>query len=86
MRQRELGGTDLVVSLLGLGAMHLGEPAVSEDHAGALLNAALDAGITLIDTARSYGLAEERIGRHLARRRQEFVLVCGGRGRRACSG
>jgi aryl-alcohol dehydrogenase-like predicted oxidoreductase len=27
----------------------------------------LDLGLTLIDTARSYGLSEERIGRHLAR-------------------
>ena len=35
---------------------------------------ALDLGLTLIDTARSYGLSEERIGRHLARRRDEFVL------------
>ena len=30
--------------------------------------------MTLIDTARGYGLSEERIGRHLARRRDEFVL------------
>jgi aryl-alcohol dehydrogenase-like predicted oxidoreductase len=38
------------------------------------LNAALDMGITLIDTARGYGLSEARIGRHLAHRRAEFVL------------
>ncbi|HEX5648386.1 MAG TPA: aldo/keto reductase, partial [Steroidobacteraceae bacterium] len=30
--------------------------------------------LTLLDTARSYGLAEERIGRVLARRRGDFVL------------
>ena len=39
-----------------------------------LLHHALDLGLTLIDTARSYGLSEERIGRHLGRRRDEFVL------------
>jgi aryl-alcohol dehydrogenase-like predicted oxidoreductase len=38
------------------------------------LNTTLDLGITLIDTARGYGLSEERIGRHLAQRRSEFVL------------
>ena len=30
--------------------------------------------MTLVDAARSYGLAEERIGRHLARHRSEVVL------------
>ena len=41
---------------------------------GALLNAALDAGLTLVDTAPGYGASEERIGRHLAHRRREFLL------------
>lgn len=31
-------------------------------------------GITLIDTAKGYGLSEERIGKHLAHRRDDFVL------------
>jgi aryl-alcohol dehydrogenase-like predicted oxidoreductase len=39
-----------------------------------LLNTAIDLGITLVDTARSYGLSEERIGRYLGRRRKEFLL------------
>lgn len=34
----------------------------------------MDAGATLIDTARSYSLSEERIGRHLSGRRRELVL------------
>ncbi|MDP6480194.1 MAG: aldo/keto reductase [Phycisphaerales bacterium] len=46
----------------------------SEDAAAALLGAALDLGITLIDTAPAYGLAEERIGRALAHRRDDFIL------------
>jgi aryl-alcohol dehydrogenase-like predicted oxidoreductase len=38
------------------------------------LNGAVDAGAALIDTARSDGLSEERIGRHLSHRRRELVL------------
>jgi aryl-alcohol dehydrogenase-like predicted oxidoreductase len=47
---------------------------MSEDEAAALLHGVLDAGVTLIDTAPSYGLSEERIGRHLEGRRGDFVL------------
>ena len=74
MEQRPFGTTGLTVSVLGLGAGQLGASAVSEEAAPALLHGALDAGVTLIDTARGYGLSEERIGRHLAHRRSEYVL------------
>ncbi len=74
MQQRAFGLTGLSVSVLGLGAGQIGEANQSEAEVGELLNTALDLGITLIDTARSYGLSEKRIGRHLAHRRQEFVL------------
>jgi aryl-alcohol dehydrogenase-like predicted oxidoreductase len=74
MEQRLFGSTGLTVSALGLGAGQVGQDSVSEDVAAHLLNGALDAGVTLIDTARGYGLSEERIGRHLAGRRDEFVL------------
>ena len=74
MDQRAFGNTGLTVSFLGLGAGQVGEAAVDESSAAALLNGALDAGVTLVDTARGYGLSEERIGRHLAHRRDEFVL------------
>ncbi|MDR7332325.1 aldo/keto reductase [Roseateles asaccharophilus] len=69
-----LGHTGLTVSALGFGAMHINDERTTEADAGALLNHVLDEGITLIDTARGYGLSEERIGRHLAHRRHEFVL------------
>lgn len=69
-----LGHTGLKVSALGFGAMHINDERTSEAEAGALLNQVLDLGITLIDTARGYGLSEERIGRHLSARRAEFVL------------
>ena len=74
IRQRPYGKTGLMVSVLGLGAMQIGDPNLEEAEVASLLNAALDAGITLIDTARSYGCSEERIGRHLASRREDFVL------------
>jgi aryl-alcohol dehydrogenase-like predicted oxidoreductase len=74
MQRRDFGRSGLAVPVLGFGAMQAGDPRLGEDDAARLLNHALDLGLTLIDTARSYGLSEERIGRHLARRRDEFVL------------
>ena len=74
LASRPLGRTGLSVSPLGLGTGRLGSADLSESEAERLLHGALDAGITLIDTAPSYGLAEERIGRHLARRRKDVTL------------
>jgi aryl-alcohol dehydrogenase-like predicted oxidoreductase len=83
LETRTLGRTGVDVTVLGYGAMELrGEPrgpAISEDEAGRMLNEVLDAGITLIDTSIDYGLAEERMGRHIAHRRDEYFLAskCG---------
>ena len=74
MEHRTYGSTGLRVSPVGLGAGQLGDDRLSEDEAAALVNGALDAGVTLIDTARGYGHSEARIGRHAAHRRDEFVL------------
>lgn len=71
---RPFGGSGLRVSALGYGAAVAGDPALDDDAAGRLLHGVLDLGVTLVDTARSYGLSEERIGRHLAARRREIVL------------
>jgi aryl-alcohol dehydrogenase-like predicted oxidoreductase len=67
------GQTGLHVTRVGFGAMHF-DGLDDEAAVGRLLNGALDLGINLIDTARGYGRSEERIGRHLAHRRHEFVL------------
>jgi len=75
---RALGATSLRVPALGLGAAHVGRHDVPDDDAARLLHEALDLGVTLLDTAPSYGLSEERIGRHLAHRRDEFVLCTKG--------
>jgi aryl-alcohol dehydrogenase-like predicted oxidoreductase len=80
---RILGRTHANVTILGYGAMELrGEPRgprVEDDHAGKVLNAVLDGGITLIDTSPDYGHSEELIGRFVSHRRDEFFLAskCG---------
>ncbi len=74
MEIRDFGKTGLRVSALGLGAGQVGAEDLADDEAGRVLNRVLDAGITLIDTADCYGLSEERIGRHIAHRRDEYVL------------
>jgi len=76
-----LGRTGLVVSRVGLGAGPLGDLAVSEDDAEAVLRAAIDHGVRVLDTAPSYGASEERIGRLFARSphlRDDVVLVTKG--------
>lgn len=52
---------------------------MEEGEVGRILNSVLDAGITLIDTSIDYEQSEERIGRHLAHRRDEYFLAskCG---------
>ncbi|MDV8149982.1 aldo/keto reductase [Arthrobacter sp. B10-11] len=66
MLQRNFGNSALTVSALGFGAGHIGYDDVSEREAHGLLDRALDLGITFIDTARGYGLSEERIGSWLS--------------------
>jgi aryl-alcohol dehydrogenase-like predicted oxidoreductase len=74
MQNHALGQTGFQVSAMGLSARALGAADLPEADAAKLLHQALDLGVSLIDVARSDGLAEERIGRHLARRRGEFIL------------
>ena len=72
--QRPLGRTGASIAALAFGAMHIADPAQDDAAAGRLLNEVLDLGINVIDTARSYGESETRIGRHIAHRRSEFLL------------
>jgi aryl-alcohol dehydrogenase-like predicted oxidoreductase len=80
---RQLGRTGVDVAILGYGAMELrGRPpgkAIDDAAAGAILNAALDGGVTLIDTSIDYGRSEELIGTYLHGRRDEYFLAskCG---------
>src|SRR5262252_823905 len=74
MEMRDFGTTGLRVSAVGFGAASLGDSALGEREAEALLRGALDEGITLVDTARSYGASEERLGRWLGAERRNVVL------------
>lgn len=78
MQYRTLGRTGVQVSTLALGAMNLGPIGrTTQDEATALVGAALDAGINLIDTADAYGngISEEMVGRAIAGRRDDVVLA-----------
>ncbi|REJ72685.1 MAG: aldo/keto reductase, partial [Planctomycetota bacterium] len=85
MQKKQLGRTGLEVTQLGYGSMGLRGPrtwgvrVVSDEDADRFLNAVLDAGINFIDTAPDYGVSEERIGRCIGSRRNEFYLAtkCG---------
>jgi aryl-alcohol dehydrogenase-like predicted oxidoreductase len=72
-------GTALEVSALGLGCMGMSEfyGAGDETESLATISAALDAGVTLLDTADMYGpfTNEELVGRAIASRRDEVVLA-----------
>ena len=76
MRYRSLGNSGLVVSVAGLGGNNFGRW-LDVDATRAVVDAALDAGITLLDTAESYGAgrSEEFLGEVLARRRDQVVLA-----------
>jgi aryl-alcohol dehydrogenase-like predicted oxidoreductase len=71
---RRYGNTDIFLNPMGLGAAQIGDPQLSDAEIGYLLNTAVDAGVNLFDTAPSYGISEERLGRHLAARRNEVIL------------
>lgn len=83
MQQRELGAAGPRVSALGLGCMGMSEFYGASDDVGSLrvLARALELGVTLFDTADTYGLGhnEELLGRFIAEggaaRRQQTVLA-----------
>lgn len=74
MQQRSLGTTGLTVSALGLGAGQIGQDFVTVDRAREVVDAALEVGVTLIDTARGYGSSEQHLGEVLRGRRDRVVL------------
>jgi aryl-alcohol dehydrogenase-like predicted oxidoreductase len=74
MEREPLGATGLLVSRLGLGCGALGDERVGEREAERIVLGAIDLGVTFFDAARSYGLAEERLGRILGPRRDAVVL------------
>src|ERR1051325_1591932 len=76
MRTRQLGDRGPEVSLIGLGTNNFGGRCDYEQ-TRAVIDAALDEGVTLFDTADIYsqGTSEEYIGRALEGRRGRFLLA-----------
>jgi aryl-alcohol dehydrogenase-like predicted oxidoreductase len=81
MRVRRLGSNGPDISGVGFGAWEAGGdawgPNESDDQAVEAMRAALDAGITWIDTAESYGdgKSEELVARSIEGRRDEVVVA-----------
>ncbi|WHT22985.1 aldo/keto reductase [Crossiella sp. CA-258035] len=86
MEQRVLGRTGRQVGVVGLGAWQLGADwgEVDEDQALAVLAAAVESGVTLIDTADVYGdgRSERLIGRFLRSHGGDGITVATKMGRR----
>ena len=77
MRTRRLGSSDLEVTVVGLGCNNFGGR-IDEAASRAVIDAALEVGVTFFDTADVYGNkggSEEIIGRALAGRRDQVVLA-----------
>jgi aryl-alcohol dehydrogenase-like predicted oxidoreductase len=78
MQTRKLGKSGIDVSIVGLGTNNFGDR-IDLDATREVLHAALDLGVTLIDTAESYGkvsgASEEFIGQLLGSRRKDVVLA-----------
>jgi aryl-alcohol dehydrogenase-like predicted oxidoreductase len=84
MRYRPLGQSGLLVSVVGLGGNNFGSR-LDVEGTRAVVDAAIDAGITLFDTSDTYGGgggSERALGEILGSRRDQVVLATkfGGRG------
>ncbi len=79
MQKRPFGHSELHVTPLGYGGAEIGLKDLEPSRVDELLHAVLDAGINVIDTAACYGDSEVKIGRAIADRRDEYVLItkCG---------
>jgi aryl-alcohol dehydrogenase-like predicted oxidoreductase len=79
MERRRLGRTDMDVSPLGFGGSEIGYESARQTTVTRLLNAALDAGLNVIDTAECYVDSEALIGKAVGGRRRQFFLFtkCG---------
>lgn len=74
VERRRFGKTDMNVSALGFGGSEIGYERTEQATVDKLLNAALDAGLNVIDTAECYVDSEGAIGRAVAHRRKDYWL------------
>jgi aryl-alcohol dehydrogenase-like predicted oxidoreductase len=79
MEKRQLGRTNMHVSVLGFGGAEIGFEHASPAAVEELLKSALDAGLNVIDTGECYRDSEELIGNAVSDRRKDFYLFtkCG---------
>ena len=79
METRTFGNTGMQVGTLGLGAAEIGFEHTDDPTVDTLLGMALDLGLNVIDTAAMYADSEEKLGRALHGRRDQFLLFtkCG---------
>lgn len=73
-----LADVGISFSLVGFGAGGLDDPRLSEEDAERLVAGALDLGVTVFDTAKSYGASEARLGRALRSRKDDSVVFTKG--------
>src|SRR5436190_14738827 len=74
MRYRRLGDSGLVVSVVGLGCNNFGRR-IDVEATRAVVDAAIESGINLLDTADIYGESEDYLGEVLKGRRDDVVLA-----------
>jgi aryl-alcohol dehydrogenase-like predicted oxidoreductase len=79
LEKRRFGSTDMDVTVLGFGGAEIGYGGVEQAIVDKLLNAALDAGLNVVDTAECYAESEVQIANAIGHRRKEFFLFtkCG---------
>lgn len=79
IEHRAFGNTGLNVAVLGFGGSEIGYERTDDETVARLLNAALDAGLNVVDTAECYINSEEQIARAIGHRRNDFYIFtkCG---------
>lgn len=80
MEKRRLGKSGYMVSKIGLGTVQFGldygfTKRKSQDEVDEILNCADKLGINLIDTARSYGDSEKKIGNYISQNKHNFIIA-----------
>jgi len=79
LEKRKFGATDMNVAILGFGGAEIGFERTDQATVSKLLNAALDAGLNVVDTAECYVDSEVQIASAIGHRRKEYYLFtkCG---------
>lgn len=76
METRKFGKTDMKVSVLGFGSAEIGmdSSTATDQEVGELLNALIDEGVNVLDSASSYKRSESLIGQFVSGRRSEYYI------------